>query len=51
MQSALEDKGYDLAYTWSVNLHGQKFGGPSMPEMMRWLWRDCTTGNDLHSNR
>lgn len=42
MQSALEDKGYDLNYTWGVNLHGQKFGGHAMPEMMRWLWRDCT---------
>ena len=26
MQQALEEKGYDLAYTWGVNLHGQKFG-------------------------
>jgi enterochelin esterase-like enzyme len=42
MQQALEEKGYDIAYTWGVNLHGQKFGGVAMPEMMRWLWRDCT---------
>ena len=36
------EKGYDLNFTWGVNLHGQKFGGVAMPEMMRWLWRDCT---------
>jgi hypothetical protein len=22
------------------NLHGQKFGGAILPEMMRWLWKD-----------
>lgn len=42
MQQALEEKNYDYTFTWGVNLHGQKFGGAAMPEMMRWLWRDCT---------
>jgi enterochelin esterase family protein len=23
-----------------MNRHGQKMGGPILPEMMRWLWRD-----------
>jgi enterochelin esterase family protein len=34
-----------------MNLHGQKFGGAIMPEMMRWLWRDAqpisTDPNDM----
>ena len=37
-------------YSWGMNLHGQKFGGAIMPEMMRWLWRDepvSTDANDM----
>jgi enterochelin esterase family protein len=38
-------------YTFGINSHGQKFGGPIMPEMMRWLWRDAqpisTDPNDM----
>lgn len=47
---ALTQKGYDVNYTWGVNLHGQKFGGAIMPDMMRWLWRDgpvSTEPNDM----
>jgi enterochelin esterase-like enzyme len=40
LMKALTQKGYDVNYSWSMNLHGQKFGGAIMPEMMRWLWRD-----------
>ena len=40
MQKALTKKGYDLNYTWGMNSHGQKFGGSTFPEMMRWLWRE-----------
>ena len=40
LMKALTKKGYDLNYTWSVNIHGQKFGGMILPAMMRWLWRD-----------
>ncbi len=51
MQKALTKKGYDLNFTWSMNLHGQRFGGVAMPEMMRWLWRDAspvsTDPNDM----
>ncbi len=43
---ALTQKGYDLSYTWGMNLHGQKFGGAIMPEMMRWLWRDGPVSTD-----
>jgi enterochelin esterase-like enzyme len=42
LMKALTAKGYDVNYTWGINLHGQKFGGMIMPEMMRWLWRDAT---------
>jgi enterochelin esterase family protein len=31
-----------------MNLHGQKFGGAIMPEMMRWLWRDSPVSTDPH---
>ena len=34
---ALTDKGYDVNYTWGINAHGQRMGGPILPEMMRWL--------------
>jgi enterochelin esterase family protein len=40
LMQALTEKGYDVNYTWGMNLHGQKMGGAIMPEMMRWLWRD-----------
>src|SRR3984957_18627624 len=40
LMKALTQKGYDVNYSWGMNLHGQKFGGAIMPEMMRWLWRD-----------
>ena len=43
---ALTQKGYDVNYSWGVNLHGQKFGGAIMPEMMRWLWRDGPVSTD-----
>ena len=46
MKDALEKKGYDLAYTWGMNNHGQRFGGAIMPEMMRWLWRDGPVSTD-----
>ena len=46
MQKALTEKGYDLAYTWGMNGHGQKFGGAALPEMMRWLWRDGPVSTD-----
>jgi hypothetical protein len=32
--------------TWGMNLHGQKFGGAIMPDMMRWLWRDTPVSTD-----
>jgi len=46
LMKALTQKGYDLNYTWGMNLHGQKFGGAIMPEMMRWLWRDGPVSTD-----
>ncbi len=49
LMKALTAKGYDVNYTWGMNLHGQKFGGAIFPDMMRWLWRDgpvSTNPND-----
>lgn len=46
MMKALTQKGYDVNYAWGMNLHGQKFGGAIMPEMMRWLWRDGPVSTD-----
>jgi enterochelin esterase-like enzyme len=43
---ALTDKGYDVNYTWGMNTHGQRMGGPILPEMMRWLWRDHPVSTD-----
>src|SRR5437870_52664 len=46
LMKALTQKGYDVTYSWGMNLHGQKFGGAIMPEMMRWLWRDGSVSTD-----
>ena len=41
LMKALTQKGYDVNYAWGINLHGQKYGGAIMPDMMRWLWRSA----------
>jgi enterochelin esterase-like enzyme len=46
LMKALTQKGYDINYSWGMNLHGQKFGGMILPEMMRWLWRDGPVSTD-----
>jgi len=46
LKDALTEKGYDLNYTWGMNTHGQRMGGPILPEMMRWLWRDHPASTD-----
>jgi enterochelin esterase-like enzyme len=46
LKDALAEKGYDLNYTWGMNTHGQRMGGPILPEMMRWLWRDHQVSTD-----
>jgi enterochelin esterase family protein len=46
LMKALTQKGYDVNYSWGMNLHGQKFGGAIFPEMMRWLWRDGPVSTD-----
>jgi enterochelin esterase-like enzyme len=46
MVQALTEKGYDVNYAWGLNTHGQRMGGPMVPEMMRWLWRDQPVSTD-----
>jgi enterochelin esterase family protein len=46
MVEALTEKGYDVNYVWGLNTHGQRMGGPMLPEMMRWLWRDHGVSTD-----
>ena len=46
LMKALTAKGYDVNYTWGMNTHGQRMGGPILPEMMRWLWRDHPVSTD-----
>jgi enterochelin esterase family protein len=46
LMKALTQKGYEVNYAWGMNLHGQKFGGAIMPDMMRWLWRDGPVSTD-----
>jgi enterochelin esterase family protein len=48
LMQALTQKGYDVNYVWGENRHGQKMGGPLVPEMMRWLWRDHAISTDPH---
>jgi hypothetical protein len=47
LMHALTDKGYDVNYVWGLNMHGQRMGGPMLPEMMRWLWRDHPVSTDV----
>jgi enterochelin esterase-like enzyme len=46
LMKALTAKGYDVNYSWSMNLHGQKYSGMILPDMMRWLWRDGPVSTD-----
>jgi enterochelin esterase family protein len=46
LMRALTAKGYDVNYAWGMNLHGQKYGGAILPDMMRWLWRDAPVSLD-----
>jgi enterochelin esterase family protein len=46
LMKALSEKAYDVNYSWSMNLHGQKYGGMIFPDMMRWLWRDGPVSTD-----
>jgi enterochelin esterase family protein len=46
LMKALTAKGYDVNYSWGMNLHGGKMGGAILPEMMRWLWRDGPVSTD-----
>ena len=46
LMQALTEKGYDVNYAWGLNTHGQRMGGPILPEMMRWLWRDQPVSTD-----
>ena len=31
LMQALTEKGYDVNYTWGINTHGQRMGGPILP--------------------
>jgi enterochelin esterase-like enzyme len=46
LMKALTEKGYDVNYAWGMNTHGQRMGGPILPEMLRWLWRDHPVSTD-----
>jgi enterochelin esterase family protein len=48
LMQALTDKGYEVNYVWGLNTHGQRMGGPMLPEMMRWLWRDQPVSTDVN---
>jgi enterochelin esterase-like enzyme len=48
LMRALTAKGYDVNYAWGINTHGQRMGGPMLPEMMRWLWRDHPVSTDVN---
>ncbi|MEP6714373.1 MAG: alpha/beta hydrolase-fold protein [Terriglobia bacterium] len=50
LMKALTQKGYDVNYSWGLNLHGQKYGGMILPDMMRWLWRDGPVSTDPGDN-
>jgi enterochelin esterase-like enzyme len=46
LKNALQEKGYEVNYTWGMNNHGQAFLSLVFPDMMRWLWRDSPVSTD-----
>lgn len=46
MVEALTEKKYDMTYVFGVGSHSGKHGGSIMPEMLRWIWRDHSKGQD-----
>ena len=48
MVEAMQEKGYDVNYTWGIGLHGMAQGGAILPEMMRWTWRDHPVSTDVN---
>ena len=40
MAAALQEKGYDVAYTLGEGGHSDDHGGALLPHILRWLWRD-----------
>jgi len=50
LAKALEEKGYDVTYTWGIGRHSQKHGGAIFPEAMRWLWRDQPVNTDAKND-
>jgi enterochelin esterase family protein len=48
MVKALTEKGYDVNYAFGVNTHTHRMGGPMIPEMLRWLWRDHDMNTDVN---
>jgi enterochelin esterase family protein len=51
MVAALTAKSYDVNYCWGIGTHSNKQGGAIMPEMLRWLWRDCPRPDDPLDDR
>lgn len=46
LMQALQEKGYDMTYTFGIGRHSQKMSGAVLPEAMRWLWRDHAVSTD-----
>jgi enterochelin esterase-like enzyme len=40
MQASLKYMGYDYRVDWNECFHGSRGMGPSLPDALRWLWRD-----------
>ena len=40
MAAALKYMNYDFRIDWTQCFHGSKGMAPSLPEALRWLWRD-----------
>ncbi len=40
MEASLKFMGYDHRVDWNECFHGSKGMGPSLPDALRWLWRD-----------
>ncbi|WP_459554693.1 alpha/beta hydrolase [Lacunimicrobium album] len=51
LAKALEQKDYDVTYSWGIGNHGQKHGGAIFPDMMRWLWREHPQTTDPRDNK
>lgn len=50
MERSLTWAGYDVNHAWGEGGHNAKHASQIFPEVLRWLWRDWQTNNEVKAN-